>query len=376
MDAKVDERTSFSSERAPQRRALSLRWMLMGGGMLAALVAGLWYYLATGRYVSTDDSSVQAGQASISASVPGRVVELLVHDNQSVHRGDVLFRLDDRLFRIAVEEAQAKLASARMEISAAKATYRHQLSDQAAARDTLAYQQHEYERQQRLLQSGISSRAQFEQVQHALQLAQSQLNAAQQQVGSVLAMLGGNPDLPLEQHPLVMQAQAALDRALVDLSYTVIRAPDDGAVARVEQLQVGDYINAATPVFGLVSSSDVWVEANFKEDDLTYMRPGQSAEVHIDAYPGRRFKARVASLSPGTGAQFSLLPPENATGNWVKVVQRVPVRLQIDAAEFGDGTPLHAGLSAEVTVDTEHHRRLFSRSADDFGHSGKQLAQR
>jgi membrane fusion protein (multidrug efflux system) len=369
MDAKVDERTGMSTELQSAPRGLSQRWMLMGGGVLVALVAALWYYLATGRYVSTDDSSVQAAQATISANVPGRVIELDLHDNQNVQRGDVLFRLDDRLFRIAVEEAQAKLASARMQIAAAKATYRHQLSDQAAARDTLAYQQHEYERQQRLLQSGISSRAQFEQVQHAVQLAQSQLNSAQQQAGSVLALLGGNPDLPLDAHPVVMQAQAVLDRANLDLSYTVIRAPDDGVVARVEQLQVGDYINAATPVFGLVSSRDVWVEANFKEDDLTYMRAGQSAVIRIDAYPGHRFRAQVASLSPGTGAQFSLLPPENATGNWVKVVQRVPVRLQLEAGEFSDSTPLHAGLSAEVTVDTQHHRSL-------FGHSGKQLAQR
>lgn len=369
MDAKVDERTGMSTQLSPARRGLSLRWALMGGGIVLAGGAGLWYYLATGRYVSTDDSSVQAAQATISANVPGRVIELDVHDNQAVHRGDALFRLDDRLYRIAVEEAQAKLAAARMQIAAAKATYRHQLSDQAAAHDTLAYQQHEYERQQRLLQSGISSRAQFEQVQHAVQLAQSQLNSAQQQAGSVLAMLGGNPDLPLDAHPVVMQAQAALDRANLDLSYTVIRAPDEGVVARVEQLQVGDYINAATPVFGLVSTRDVWVEANFKEDDLTYMRAGQSAEIRIDAYPGRRFKGEVASLSPGTGAQFSLLPPENATGNWVKVVQRVPVRLQLETGELGDSTPLHAGLSAEVTVDTQHHRSL-------FGHAGKQPAQR
>jgi membrane fusion protein (multidrug efflux system) len=369
MDAEVDERTGISAEVQSARRAGRLRWVLMGGGVVLALVAGLWYYLASGRYVSTDDSSIQAAQATISANVPGRVVELDVHDNQSVHRGDVLFRLDDRAFRIAVEEAQAKLASARMQIGAAKATYRHQLADLAAARDTLAYQQHEYQRQQRLLQSGISSRAQFEQVQHSVELAQSQLNSAQQQAGSVLALLGGNPDLPLDAHPVVMQAQAALDRANLDLSYTVIRAPDDGVVDRVEQLQIGDYINAATPVFGLVSTGDIWVEANFKEDDLTYMRAGQSAEVSIDAYPGRRFKAQVASLSPGTGAQFSLLPPENATGNWVKVVQRVPVRLQLDRTQFGDAFPLHAGLSAEVTVDTQHRRSL-------FGHGGKQLAQR
>jgi membrane fusion protein (multidrug efflux system) len=296
------------------------------------------------------------------------VVELNVHDNQLVQRGQVLFRIDDRPFRIAVEDAQAKLASARMQISAAKATYRQQLASAAAARDTLAYQQHEFERQQHLLQSGISSHAQFDQTQHARDLAQSQLASAQQQVGGVLALLGGNPDLPIDQHPLVQQAQAALDRANLDLSYTVIKAPDDGIAAKVEQLQVGDYITAATPVFSLISSRDVWVEANFKEDELTYMRPGQSAEVRIDAYPDRRFKARVASLSPGTGAQFSLLPPENATGNWVKVVQRVPVRLELQDADLGD-VLLHAGLSVDVTVDTGHRRHL-------FGHGTAAVAQR
>jgi membrane fusion protein (multidrug efflux system) len=191
-----------------------------------------------------------------------------------------------------------------------------------------------------------------------MELAQSQLASAQQQVGSVLALLGGNPTLPVAEHPVVQEAQAALDRASLDLSYATVRAPADGVVAKVEQLQVGDYITAATPVFSLISSRDVWIEANFKEDELTYMRAGQSADVRIDAYPGRHFKAHVTSLSPGTGAQFSLLPPENATGNWVKVVQRVPVRLQLDDTEL-DGVTLHAGLSVDVKVDTQHRRRLF-----------------
>jgi membrane fusion protein (multidrug efflux system) len=354
--ALADEPTA--QQRAQRRRAL-LRWTLMSGGLLVALLLGAWYYLASGRYESTDDASVQAAQAAISANVGGRVVEIDVHDNQLVRRGAVLFRLDDRSFKIAVEEAQAKAAAARLQIEAAVATYRHQLADLAAARDTLAYQQQEFARQQRLLTSGISSRAQFDQAQHAVQNAQSQLEAAQQQVRSVLALLGGNPNLPPERHPLVLQAQAALDRANLELSYTVIHAPYDGIVAKVEQLQVGDYINPATPVFSVISTNDVWVEANFKEDELAYMRAGDSAEVRIDAYPGRRFKAHVVSLSPGTGAEFSLLPPENATGNWVKIVQRVPVRLQFDAADLG-AIALHAGLSADVTVDTGHRRKLFN----------------
>src|ERR1700733_5772336 len=210
MDAEVEEQTAISAEVQAARRATRLRWALMGGGVVLALVAGLWYYLASGRYVSTDDSSIQAAQATISANVPGRVVALEVRDNQSVHRGDVLFRLDDRPFQIAVEEAQAKLASARMQIAGGNATYRHQLWEKSAATDTPSYQQHEFERQQRLLQSGISSRAQFEQVQHAVQLAQSQFDSAQQTAGSVLALLGGNPNLPLDEQPGVMQAQGAL----------------------------------------------------------------------------------------------------------------------------------------------------------------------
>jgi membrane fusion protein, multidrug efflux system len=365
MDASVKDNPA--AEKTRSRRA-RLRLILMIGGVAVAVVGVLAYYLLTGRYVSTDDSSVQAAQTSISANVSGRVVELDVHDNQQVPRGEILFRIDDRPFRIAVEDAQAKLEAARMQIGAAKATYRQQLASLSSARVTLAYQEHELDRQQHLLESGIASRAQFEQTQHARDVALSQLNSSQQQVGSVLALLGGNPDMPVDRHPVVQEAQAALDKANLDLSYTVIRAPDGGVVAKVEQLQVGDYITAATPVFSLISNEDVWVEANFKEDELTYMRPGQSAEVRIDAYPGRRFKATVASLSPGTGAQFSLLPPENATGNWVKVVQRVPVRLHFDDSNL-DGVVLHAGLSVDVTVDTGHRRHL-------FGHDSAAVAQR
>ncbi|MDB5973035.1 MAG: multidrag resistance protein [Hydrocarboniphaga sp.] len=332
-----------------------LRVPLMIAGVLVVAVFALAMYLLGGRYMSTGNAYVQAARASISSNVAGQVAEIAVHDNQPVHRGDVLFKLDDQPYRIAVDAAQAKLGSARLQVGAGKAAYRQQMASVRSAQATLAYEQSELERQKKLLASGISSQAQFAKAQNALDTARQQLIAAQQQADSVLAMLAGNPDLDPDQHPSVLQAKAELDRALLNLSYTTIKAPDDGIVTKVEQLQVGDFINPASPVFALMSTRDVWVEANFKEDQLTYMRPGQTATVEIDTYPGRRFDAKVASVAPGTGSQFSALPPENATGNWVKVVQRVPVRLRLEPAGNSD-LPLSSGLSATVEVDTGHSR--------------------
>jgi len=346
---------------AGKSRAERLRLPLMLAGVLAVAIVALYFWLTGGRYMSTDDAYVQAARASISSNVPGQVAEVAVRDNQRVHRGDLLFRLDDQGYRIAVEEAQAKLDTTRLEITAGKATYRQQLATLRSAQDTLDYQSREYERQRKLLASGIASQMQFDQVQHARDAARQQLDATQQQLASVLAMLGGNADIDPDQHPTVQQAQAALDRAKLNLSYTRIVAPDDGVVTKVEQLQVGDYINAANPVFALMSTRDVWIEANFKENQLTHMQPGQPATVKIDTYSGKTFKGRVVSIAPGTGSQFSALPPENATGNWVKVVQRLPVRLELEDAD--KDLPLHSGLSATVEVDTGHSRGLFGAPA-------------
>jgi membrane fusion protein (multidrug efflux system) len=348
---------------APAPRA-TLRWVLMGGGTLLAVIVVLFMYLSSGRYMSTDDASVNAAQTAISSHISGQVIKIAVRDNQHVQRGDLLFQLDDQPLRIAVKEAEAKLALARMQISAAKAAYRHQLAETDAARGTLAYQRHELERQQRLSESGITSHAQLDQTQHTADEAQQNVAAAEQQASSYLAILGGNADVPLDSHPMVMQAQAALDKARLDLSYTSVVAPDEGIVTKVEQLQVGNYISAAIELFTLVSTRNVWIDADFKEDQLAHMRPGQSAEVTIDAYPGRRFTARVVSLSPGTGSQFSALPAENATGNWVKVVQRLPVRLEFTDQSEDVSDVMHAGLSANVSVDTHFHRHLFSRDAE------------
>jgi len=334
-----------------------LRLPLMLLGPVVVAVVAVSVYLAGGRYESTDDAYVQSARVAISANVAGRVAELDVRENQAVHKGDVLFRLDDAPFRIAVEEAAAQLAATRLQIESLKANYRQRQSELASAQDTLAFQQRELDRQQRLLGSGIASQLQVDRAEHARDEARTQGATVQQQIGAVVANLGGNPNIAPDRHPAVQQAQARLDRARLDLSYTTIVAPSDGIVTRVDQLQVGSAINASAPVFALVSNSDVWIEANFKEDQLTHMRVGQPESVKVDSYPGRALEGEVTSLSPGTGSQFSVLPPENATGNWVKVVQRLPVRIRLTRLE--PAFPLHAGLSADVSVDTGHRRHLF-----------------
>jgi membrane fusion protein (multidrug efflux system) len=325
---------------------------LMLAGPLVVLLAGSYWYLTTGRYVSTDDAYVQAARTMISADISGRVVAVLVHDNERVSKGDELFRIDDRPYRIAIEEAKAQLASARLQVEAMKATYRLKLSDQKGAEDTLEYQQREFERQRQLLSSGVASRSTYDQVQNALQTARMKATSAANDAANMLAQLAGSPDLPVDEHPSVQRALANLEKAELDLSHTIIRAAQSGIVTKVDQLQVGSYVVASTPVFSMISKK-VWIEANFKETELTHMQPGQDATVEIDTYPDVEFHAKVESLSPGTGLTFSLLPPENATGNWVKVVQRVPVRLILDDPK---NRLLHAGLSATVDVDT-HYRR-------------------
>lgn len=356
-DSRADDTTGAFSHLSFRQR---IRLPLMILGPAAALVVAAYFYFTSGRYESTDDAYVRAAQVEISSNVAGRVAMLAVHDNQRVHRGDVLFKLDDAPFSIAVAAAEAQVSKARMEVKALKATYRQREAELAAARETLDYRNNELRRQQRLLSKGLASQAQFDAAEHARQSAQQRYSSAQQQIGVALAALNGDADVALDRHPSVMAAQAQLDRARLNFSYTIVTAPSDGVVTKVEQLQVGDYIEASEPVFALVSTRDVWIEANFKEVQLAHMRPDQSATVVIDALPDRKFTARVASLSPGTGSAFSALPAENATGNWVKVVQRVPVQLTIE--NLPPSTLLQSGLSATVEVDTQFHRHLFGRS--------------
>jgi membrane fusion protein (multidrug efflux system) len=330
------------------------RRLLLVGGPVVVAVIGIVLYLTGGRYASTDDAYLQAARVQISCNVSGRVVAVNVRDNEVVHTGDVLFQIDPRPFQIAIQDAEAQLAGSRLRMQALEAAYHQRQADERAAQNTIAYRQDDFDRKKKLSADGITSRAQLDQAAHDLDVARQGLIAASQQTASALAELGGDTTAPIDSRPAVREAQAALDRAKLNYSYTTVRAPLDGIVTKVEQLQVGDYINAVVPQFALVSQKDMWVEANFKETDLSYMRPGQRATFTVDAFPGTSFTGKVQSTSPGTGASFSLLPPENSSGNWVKVVQRLPVRLSIDPGQAD--LPLAAGMSVVAEVDTHHHR--------------------
>jgi membrane fusion protein (multidrug efflux system) len=338
-----------------------LRKLLLLAGPAAVALAALYFYLSGGRVMATDDAVIQLARTDIASNVAGQVAEIAVRDNQKVAKGDLLFTLDERPFQIAAREAEAALANARLQIDALKATYRQRQAERQAAQDLLALRRTELARARKLAAAGIAAQAQLDQAEHAEAAARLQLAASEDAIANVAASLGGNPDIATADHPAVRQAQAALDRARLNLSYATVRAPSDGTVTKVEQLQVGDYVSAAAPLFSLMSAADIWAEANFKETELTHMRPGQSAVVEIDSYPGRKIKGRVASITPGTGSAFSLLPPENASGNWVKVVQRLAVRVALD--QLPDDMPLRAGLSATVSVDTQHRRTLFAAAA-------------
>ncbi|MGQ9368684.1 HlyD family secretion protein [Azospirillum sp. ST 5-10] len=341
----------------PRRKARGRRWALMLALPVVLVLGGGYFWVTGGRYVSTDNAYVQQDIVSLAPDVSGRILEVAAAENERVQAGQVLFRIDPEPFRIALAQAEAVLASARLQVEQRRAAYAQSQAELRAAEHDLEYRQHEYDRQARLSKNGYAAQSTMEEARNDLQTAQQTLAKARQGVTSALAALGGDPDIPTDRHPLVLEALAGRDKARLDLAHTEVRAPADGVVSQTSRLNVGQFMATGTPALSLVKSATTYVEANYKETDLTHMAPGQEVEVELDTYPGHALRARVASIGAGTGSEFSLLPAQNATGNWVKVVQRVPVRVRLSDAP-PPGVTLRAGLSATVVVDTEHRRGL------------------
>jgi membrane fusion protein (multidrug efflux system) len=330
------------------------------------LIAGAYWYVTGGQVMSTDDAYVQAETVGVSTDVSGIVQAVEVTDNQRVDPGQVLYRLDPRQFQIALDNAEANLEQTGLTIDAMKQDYVRMLSDAAAQQAQVQLDQVTYDRYAALAPKGDVTKASYDQTRFTLELDKNKLTSLRQQASVQLARLGGNPGIPVKQHPEYLQAKAQVDEAQRQLDHTVVKAPFAGIVTNVPSIAPGKYLAASTTAFYLVDTDHVWVDANPKETELTYVRPGQPVTVTVDTYPDAEWRGIVESNSPAAAQEFSLLPAQNTSGNWVKVVQRITMRVRIDANDK-NLPPLCAGMSLEVNVDTGHTRGLPHFLAALFG---------
>jgi membrane fusion protein (multidrug efflux system) len=333
----------------------ALRPALLVGVPIAVLLAALLLWLWGGRYVTTENAYVKADIAQISAEVAGRVLEVHVRDHAEVKAGDLLVSIDPEPYRVALAKAEAELDATRGQVRTLIATWHEALSELHEAESKVEFWTAQLTRQKTLATRGIVASSKFEEVESNATAAADRVSIMRKKVERVAAQLGGNPARPVDEHPLVREKRAERERTQLDLTRTAIRAPLGGTTVNV-RLQKGEQIKAATVLFALVADSRPWVEANFKETELTHVRKGMTATVVLDIYPDVAWQAEVESISPATGAEFALLPPQNASGNWVKVVQRLPVRLRLKP--LGGEPALRAGMTASVKVDTKRQRSL------------------
>jgi len=343
------------SQRLRRKRKRVLLMVVIPTLVLAAV--GL-FYLAGGRYVSTDNAYVKADKVPVSAQVSGLVKTVLVEENEAVTAGQALFQLDPEPFQLAVEKAAAQLAQVRSDMSALKASYREKQAEIRVAQTKFDFSRTQQKRQVELKSQNYVSASQLDDAEQNTRVAELQLKALNEDLQRIRQALDGDVDTPVEQLPAYQAAKAALDQAKYDLQNSEVRAAQDGVVSQLPK--PGQYLNAGSPALTLVASKRLWIEANFNETDLTYVRPGQAVTVHVDTYPGVVWHGEVESISPATGSEFSVLPAQNVTGNWVKVVQRLAVRIRLN--DSADLPPLRMGLSALAEIDTGHRRSLFGLS--------------
>jgi len=322
---------------------------------LLVAAGALMFWLKGGRYAATENAFVKADIAQIASEVPGRIVEVRARDHQSVAEGELLVQLDSEPYRLALARADAEVDSARSAVEALKVSLRETRMDAKEIENRLAYLEVQAKRQRELSGRGVSSAQRVEQADSEEQQARDRLGMLQQRIARVEATLGGDPNKPTDQYAAVREKIAMRDRAALELSHTEIKAPRAGTVVNF-RLQPGEQVKERTALFSLVADRRPWVEANFKETDLTHVAVGQRATVVLDMHPDLTFEAEVESISPATGAEFAILPPQNASGNWVKVVQRLPVKLRL--IERAGEPPLRAGMTAYVSIDTKRQRSI------------------
>ena len=350
---------------AQKWRLPSLRVTLLA--IIPAILAliGLFFYLLSGRYVSTDNAYIGAQRVLITPEVSGKVVRIAVIEGQLLKPGDELFAIDAAPYEFAAQEAEARLARVRTDFNNLKSGLASLGNQIALARQSVAANQADYDRKTALLNNRISTPSDLDRSRVLLVTAKAQLEQLEQQETTIRNQLLGDPALPIEKYPQFMEAAVALDRAKRDLANTVLRAPIAGIATQVSSIQMGRFLTAGMAVFSVIGTETVWIDANPKETDLTYVRAGQPVAITIDAFPAREWRGVVAAISPGTGAQFAILPPQNAAGNWIKIVQRVPVRIEFEPGQ--DLRRLRSGMSATVEIDTGRRRgwvvSLFSSSA-------------
>ncbi len=337
---------------------MSLRALLLVAIPLVVVLVGSLVYLLGGRYVSTDNAYIGAQRVLITPEVSGKVVSISVVEGQLLKPGDVLFAIDPVPFELAQKEAKARVDRVRTEFETLKSNLATLGKRIDLARQSVAANQSEYNRKSELLGNRISTPSDLDRSRMALVSAKAQLEELEGMETSAKTQLLGDPNLPIERYPQFMEATAALDRANRDLANTVLKAPLAGMATQVVSIQMGRYITAGTPVFSVMGTDAVWIDANPKETDLTHVRIGQPVSIQVDAYPTKAWEGRVAAISPGTGAQFAILPPQNAAGNWIKIVQRVPIRVEFLPGQ--DLRRLRAGMSANIEIDTGRRGRIAS----------------
>ncbi len=353
----------------PKRARRNWKRPLLFALLPLALVAGGYEYITGGQVLETDNAYIRADTEGVSTDVAGTVIAVDVQDNEAVQKGQELYRLKQDTFKIALNGATAQLETVRDQVLTSQESYKLALAQVAQAQSDLNFYQTQLGRQKNLLSTGAGTQTAFDTAQHDLESVQQRVTVAKAQAATTLAQLGGDAHQKVEENPFYLQAKSLVDNAQRDLNDTVVRAPFDGVVTNVDAIQVGSYLQASQQAFSLVSTKNIWIEAEPKETELTYLKPGETASVTVDAYPGVTWKGTVTSISPASGSSFSLLPAQNTTGNWVKVVQRVPLRVKLNDSE--GKPPLRVGMSVTVGIETGHARGWPEFVTSWFSHDEK-----